>query len=54
MNPQGRRLDKDEKEFLEKILNELAILREQIAFLDPADGAEKQYHESVGGMTSRM
>lgn len=40
MNPKGRRLDCDEKEFLEKILSELALLREQIAFLDPADGHE--------------
>lgn len=53
LNPQSRRLDKDEKDFLEKILNELAMLRKQIAFLDPSDPMDL-YQGSVGGTTSRM
>ena len=40
MNPTARRLDVDEKEFLEQILTELATLRKQIAFLDPVDDTD--------------
>jgi hypothetical protein len=41
INSYEKRLGEDEKIFLEKILHELTILRQQITFLDPIEVKEE-------------